>query len=148
MWSPPPLGHVKWNVDTFVSPDLQLSAIGGVLRQDNGCFKCMFSSPIPPIEISCAEILAIFRVIKILSSDNTIKSHPIIVESDSRNVVKWCNENSGGPLNSKFQLNFIRNARCHWMNLTIVHKGRATNMVADSLAKQGLRREDELIAWM
>ena len=39
MWSPPPRGYVKWKVDASVSTDLQLSAIGGVLRQDNGCLN-------------------------------------------------------------------------------------------------------------
>ena len=63
IWNPPPHGHVKWNVDASVSPDLHVSAIGGVLRGSNGCFKCMFSSPIPPIEISYAEILVIYKAI-------------------------------------------------------------------------------------
>lgn len=45
-------------------------------------------------------------------------------------------------------LNFIRNARKKHLCISIIHKGRSANSVADSLAKQGLHRLEELIAWI
>lgn len=77
-----------------------------------------------------------------------LKGMPIIVESDSSNAMQWCNLDSGGPWNMSFQLNFIRHARSSGLNLKIIHKGRRFNFVAYSLAKQGLVRDDELLAWL
>lgn len=108
----------------------------------------MFSSPVPPIEINCAEVLAIYRAIQISSHCDSLKNQAIVVESDSSNAVMWYNADSGGPWNLCFQLNFIRSARKGGQILEIIHKGRATNDVADTLAKQGLRRDAEFLAWL
>lgn len=59
-WEPPPINHLKWIIDASVMASQSGSTIGGILRNNEGKFKCMFSSPIPPIEINCAEILAIY----------------------------------------------------------------------------------------
>ena len=96
-WAPPPAGFFKWNVDASLSVSLSLSAVGGVLRDSNGCFKCLFSSPIPCIEINSAEILAIFRACKISMSSEILKGQNLIIESDSINAVRWCNDEKGGP---------------------------------------------------
>ena len=80
-------------------------------------------------------------------SRECLKNRNIIIESDSKNAVQWCSEKSGGPWNLGFPLNFIRNARRSWLNISIIHKGRETNMVADTMAKQGLSRLDEFLAW-
>ena len=148
IWSPPPAGTYKWNVDASLISSLARSAIGGVLRDSNDIFKCVFSKPIPLIEINSAEVLAIFRASQIALGTDFFKSCNLIIESDSVNAVRWCNEDMGGPWNLNFQLNFIRNARRSWLNLKIIHKGRSSNVVADSLAKQGLTRADEFLAWL
>ncbi|XP_056691767.1 uncharacterized protein [Spinacia oleracea] len=147
-WAPPAENALKWNVDASYHPSSRKSAIGGVLRDSKGNFICVFSSPIPCMEINPAEIYAIHRAIQVsLNCSNTIGNRTISVESDSANAVKWCNEKSGGPWNVHFIINFIRNnAAAH--NIEISHKSRASNMVADCLAKQGLNREDDFIAWM
>lgn len=148
IWSLPSPGFIKWNVDASVTGNQDSSAIGGVLRNDMGIFMCVFSSLIPPMEINSAEIFAIFRAIKISLAFDHLKHSPMIIESDSANVVRWCRENDGRPWNLNFQLNFIRNARKDWMDLVILHKGRSSNMVADALTKQGLTRSDEFLAWL
>lgn len=110
-WEPPPINHLKWIIDASVMASQSGSTIGGILRNNEGKFKCMFSSPIPPIEINCAEILAIYRAIQISLKIENIKNHPILIESNSHNAVRCCNEDWGGPWNMNFQLNFIRSAR-------------------------------------
>ena len=125
-----------------------MSAIGGVLRNNFGHFMCVFSSPVPLIEINSAEILAIYRAIQITMAHENMMKLKLIIESDSLNAVRWCNEDTGGPWNLNFQLNYIRNARNQWLDLSIVHKGRSSNMVADILAKQGLVRDAEFLAWL
>lgn len=148
LWSPPQTNHLKWNVDASVNNALSLSAIGGVLRDARGYFKCVFSCPVPPIEINSAEILAIHRAIQISINNGNIHNHQIEIESDSYNAVKWCNADEGGPWNLAFQLNLIRNARKRWLNISIHHKRRGSNIVADCLAKQGLTRENDFMAWL
>lgn len=106
-WSPPRNATLKWNVDALVSSSQSMSAIGGVLRNHKGVFMCVFSSPIPPIEINSAEVLAIFRAIQISMRYENIRSNHLEIESDSMNAVRWCNEDKGGPWNLNFQLNFI-----------------------------------------
>lgn len=147
-WSPPPSNHLQWNVDASFKPGLEHAAVGGVLRDENGCFVCLFSSPIPRLEINSAEIYAIFRALKISLSSDRIKAQHLIIVSDSANAVRWCNQDEGGPWNLNFMINYIRNARKAWLALTIIHKGRETNGVADTLAKQGLSRSDEFLAWL
>lgn len=147
-WAPPPSNSYKWNVDASVSSTQAMSAIGGVLRNNHGHFLCLFSSPIPPIEINSAEVLAIFRATQISMSYDHLRNSTLIIESDSFNAIEWCNAELGGPWNLNFQLNFIRNARRQWLNISIIHKGRSSNVVADSLAKQGLVRDAEFLAWL
>lgn len=148
IWSPPSHSTLKWNVDASLKIHESKSAIGGVLRDHHGKFLCLFSSPIPYMEINHGEILAIHRAIKIsLTLDWCTHSH-LIVESDSKNAVKWCNGENGGPWNLTFIINFIRHAMTTRGGIEVVYKGRETNMVADSMAKQGLTRRDEFIAWL
>ncbi|XP_057250157.1 uncharacterized protein LOC130591223 [Beta vulgaris subsp. vulgaris] len=65
LWRPPPQTALKWNIDASFDPSCNLSAVGGVLRDDSGSFICLFSCPIPPLEINSAEVYAIFRAIKL-----------------------------------------------------------------------------------
>ena len=145
--APPPCDTIMWNVDASFKPHLNHAAVGGVLRNSLGNFICLFSSPIPLLEINSAEVFAIFRATQISINSERIKNNSITIVSDSCNAVQWCNLDKGGPWNLNFMLNYIRNARKQWLSLSIVHKGRETNGVAHSLAKQGLSRKDEFLAW-
>lgn len=72
----------------------------------------------------------------------------IIIESNSKNAVKWCTEDDGGPWKVGFAPNFIRTARRKWPSMEISYRGRASNMTADTLAKQGVHRSLEFTAWL
>lgn len=147
-WCPPQHQEIKWNVDASYEPRCNLSAIGGVLRSEGGAFMCLFSCPIPPMEINSAEVYAIYRAIKITSASSMAKNHQIIIESDSQNAVSWCNDLNGGPWNLNSMLNYIRSSSHLGLKVSITHKGRASNIVADALAKQGLRRDADFVAWL
>ncbi|XP_010673874.1 uncharacterized protein LOC104890179 [Beta vulgaris subsp. vulgaris] len=122
LWSPPPIETLQWNVDASYKSHHDHAAVGGVLRNSMGNFVCLFSSPIPLLEINSAEVFAIFRAIKISINSDRINNHSLIIISDSSNAVQWCNQDSGGPWNLSFMLNFIRNARKQWLSLSIIHK--------------------------
>ncbi|XP_048502690.1 uncharacterized protein LOC125498510 [Beta vulgaris subsp. vulgaris] len=147
-WSPPDPSCYKWNVDASLKLSCSKSAIRGVLRDCHGRFLCLFSSPIPFMEINHAEMFAIQRAIKLSSSIGCLSGAKMMVESDSLNAVSWCNGNADGPWNLNFVINFIRNAmRCD-SGIEITYKSRESNVVADLLAKQGLSRADEFVAWL
>ena len=148
-WAPLEPGYLKWNVDASFNPLLNRSAIGGVLRNSKGEFLCMFSTPLPPMEINNAEVNAIFRAFQIsTASPNRIKMEHIMIESDSLNAVKWCTASEGRPWNLNFHLNFIRNVQLRFPSMAITHHPRSSNHVADALAKQGLHRQSEFLAWI
>lgn len=90
----------------------------GVLRDHLSNFVCVFSSPVPAIEINSAEVLAIHWAIKLTLSCNWFNPSLVIVESDSSNAVRWCLDENGGPWN----LNFILNAMKSEPNFLIQHK--------------------------
>ena len=147
-WIPPPTSKLKWNVDASLGELGTRVAIGGVLRDSNGHFKCLFSSPIPVMDINHAEVLAIHRALKIFTASQHNGNKDLIIESDSMNAVKWCLGEKEGPWNLAFRINFIRNILLASNGITLIYKGRETNYVADSLAKQGLTRLDEFVAWL
>ncbi|XP_056690105.1 uncharacterized protein [Spinacia oleracea] len=109
-WLPPPISSLKWNVDASINPSEIKASIGGVLRNHQGNFICVFSSPMPFVEINHAEILAIHRAIKIFMAYDHLRQSRLLVESDSINAVKWCNNEKEGPWNLNFIINFIRSA--------------------------------------
>ena len=150
MWSPPPIHAMKWNVDASFHPSCHHAAIGGVLRDHLGRFVCVFSSPIPLMEINMAEVHAIHRALKLTLGCSRFEPSHLIIESDSINAVRWCMEGKAGPWNLNFTLNFIKNALRSSPNLSIsiIHKKRESNVIADAFAKQGLRRSDEFVAWL
>lgn len=110
-WSPPPSGYIKWNVDASYDHSLPHAAVRGVLRSSEGHFMCVFSSPIPLMEINVAEVFTMFRALKITRSCEGIDKSKFIIESGSANAVRWCNADSGGPWNINFPLNIIRNCK-------------------------------------
>lgn len=148
MWSPPPHSCLKWNVDASLNLSLQKSAIGGVLRDHGDKFICIFSSPIPYVEINHAEVLAIHCAIKLFRAHEVLCSQRLVIESDSANTVKWCTGNSKGPWNLTFIISYIRQNLKMENGIDIIHKKRDSNVVADTLAKQGLARMDDFIAWL
>lgn len=70
LWSPPSQSCVEWNVNASLNTSLQKSATGRVLRDHDGKLICIFSSPIPCVEINHAEVLAVHRAIKLLRRMN------------------------------------------------------------------------------
>lgn len=106
---------------------------------------CLFSSPIPPMEINMVEVYAIHCAIALTINCSRLNCQELIIESDSSNAVKWCTTDTGGPCNVQFIVNYIRNAAKHELAISITHKGRSSDVVADGLARQGLRRLDGFV---
>lgn len=72
----------------------------------------------------------------------------IIFESDSISAVQWCNAEARGTWNVQFALNKIRDFIRRYPATKIIHRCRESNGVADAMAKQGLERRIDFVAWV
>lgn len=137
-WEAPEKGYLKWNVDASIQGEEGRGGIGGVPRDWEGNFRCLFSMPIGRNDINTAEVLAIQKAIEVSKMKEWVNHLNMIIESDSQNAVTWCNTDEGRPWNVSFALNQIRSWRRGTMGVEIRHQGRETNGVADTMAKQGV----------
>ncbi|KAL4346749.1 hypothetical protein GQ457_17G015740 [Hibiscus cannabinus] len=88
VWTPPPCGFLKFNVDGACSKE-GLCGVGGVLRDPPGSILLEFSQSIGAGSVLLAEILAIKIVVERFVNSPWVKRWRLIVESDSKSVVEW-----------------------------------------------------------
>lgn len=66
-WSPPPLGVLKFNVDGATRGKPGPTAIGGILRNNNGEVLFRFSKNVGVCDSNEAEVLAILEALRCVS---------------------------------------------------------------------------------
>ncbi|XP_038685806.1 uncharacterized protein LOC119985586 [Tripterygium wilfordii] len=143
-WSAPPTGCLKWNTDGS-SLDYS-SGVGGVLRDCNGNFLCIFSGPASNLDSNSAELRAIRFALEFSVKFGLKEKGNILVESDSLNVVNWLQKEIDSPWSKAQDFNAIANLSSQLSSITYNHVCREANSVADSLAKQGALRSDMFVA--
>ena len=67
-------------------------------------------------------------------------------ESDSLNAISWVSSSTTFPCYLQFYVNEIR-ALSSMIQVVFQHVGRSANGFADSLAKQGVDRSSDLVAF-
>jgi len=87
-WVPPSDPRIKWNVDGSSLGKPGEASIGGVLRNSNRDFLCIFSYHIGLEVSNMAKINAIAKALEILVSKGLLMIQPC-VESDSNNTLAW-----------------------------------------------------------
>ena len=92
-WSPPPNGVLKFNVDGASRGKPGPTGIGGVLRNNKGEVLLMFSKH-GVCDSNEAEVLAVLEGIRLFSRRY---GGPVVVESDSSNVVAWVSKPKANP---------------------------------------------------
>lgn len=105
-------------------------------------------NPISFMEINNAEVLAIHKAPKISYECERTRNMKLIIESDYKNVVNWCNSENNGPWNFNFKLNYIRQSVISGIVSSILHKGRGCNGVTNAMSKRGLQISDGFLAWL
>ncbi|EOY00030.1 Uncharacterized protein TCM_009396 [Theobroma cacao] len=78
--------------DVFFDPSvgcLGLASIDGIMRNESGDVKIVFSKPIGKVDSSQAEIMAVNEAIFIFATSKWKGSHMLIIESDASNVMYW-----------------------------------------------------------
>lgn len=148
LWSPPPFSALKWNTDGSAFGKPGPAGIGGVLRNHRGEFLCFFSCPVGSLDSNYAEILALSKALHLSTSNESLLHTSIIFELDSANTVSWVLNSSTRPWKYSNTFNTIQKliSRLHFP--LFVHTPRTANSIADSLAKTGVSRSGDFIAWM
>ncbi|KAK1584572.1 hypothetical protein Q3G72_034127 [Acer saccharum] len=99
------------------------------------------------MERSLAELLAIQKACQLCVSNDSLRRSCINFESDSLEVVGWLKNEDFGNL-SRVEVIYDIRASLRMLNIpTLGFVPRASNSVADSLAKRGVALDGENVVW-
>lgn len=147
IWSPPPIGRFKWNVDGSSLGKPKLSGIGGALRNHQGHLLGIFSLPVGTLDSNIAELRAVVKAIELSASKCFLHHKHIIIESDSANVISWMHNPHNRPWMHSDLFSTVQKLTRLFGSITFSHVYRESNSLADCMAKQGVRRSSDFIAW-
>ena len=88
------------------------------------------------------------RLLLLLTVVGENKKRYIIIESDSMNAILWANFYLLVPWRMKLISNQIEKLKSMVKGVSFVHIFREANFAADSLAKAGISRSLDLVAWL
>ena len=96
-----------------------------------------------------SELFTIRKALQILSLKVELHNVNVIIESDSSNAVSWVsNSEVNYPWEFHYVQSLIDNLKATLHNVSFVHTMRENNFMADTLAKQGVYRDCDFIAWL
>ncbi|KAK2648310.1 hypothetical protein Ddye_015799 [Dipteronia dyeriana] len=120
-WIPPPSDVLKFK---------------GMVLQGNPRVK---------LDVITADILANARACELCISQMELTSRSIVINSDSRDVVSWINNEDLGNINFSHLINDIGNILLRLGKTTDEFRSRASNSLANTLAKQGSAGEGDVL---
>ena len=139
-WECPTMGFMKFNVDGASRGKPGHAGIGGLLRDDKGKVWMEFSKSIGISESNEAEICAIREAILMFCASRWVATHGLIIESDSKNAVKWIECPEEVPWRLRKWVSHIGLLLKNCSSYRVVHVFREANREADKLAKEGVDR--------
>lgn len=80
---------LKWNVDAFANDNLGLSRFGGVMRNHEGEFLCIFYCFTGNINSNKANVLLVQKALFFSIYYNYASSNQWVEKSNSYNVIIW-----------------------------------------------------------
>ncbi|KAK3221456.1 hypothetical protein Dsin_008481 [Dipteronia sinensis] len=135
-WIPPLHDVLKFNVDGSARGSPGQAGIEGVLRDQDGNVLRSLSTNIGWQDAITAEIRAIDRACELCASKTELMGKRIIISSDSMTVVSWINSCDLGNINHTHFIYKIRRVLFDMGQVSVEYSSRATNFLADSLAKK------------
>ena len=100
------------------------------------------------LDSNIAELRVIVKAIKLSVSNYLLHHHHLIIESDYVNVIRWMNNPLSRPYKHHNLFSFVNRLKAYFGSITFSHIFRESNCMADYLAKQGVRRSSEFVAWL
>ncbi|XVF83529.1 hypothetical protein PTKIN_Ptkin16aG0496200 [Pterospermum kingtungense] len=147
-WMRPEVCCFKFNVDDSARGKPGPTGIGRVMRDHEEVVKIRFSKPIGIADCNLAELLVIREAYILFTASQWSHSHKLVIESDSSNVVKWVSYPSIAPWAMRRFFNQIEALKSGVQNWRVIHVNRERNFMANTLAKEAVLREDELIEFL
>ncbi|EOY19578.1 Uncharacterized protein TCM_044721 [Theobroma cacao] len=136
---------IKFNVDRAARGCPGLAEIRKALRDNNGYVIILFSKPLRVVNSNVVVITAIIKAFILFTTCPWAYSHELIVELDSSNVVKWCNDSSFATWRIRSTLNFINSLKHKILKWSVMHVPRSLNQLADCLAQEGVDRSIDIL---
>ncbi|XP_017976498.1 PREDICTED: uncharacterized protein LOC18599364 [Theobroma cacao] len=136
---------IKFNVDGAANGGSGEAGIGGLLRNEKGEVLIKFSKAIGRGDLNLAEYLSIREAFILFSSSIWAHNHSFVIESDSRNAIRWINDPSKTPWRLRKWMLHIEVLKKRATDWKIRHTLREGNREADLLAKEGVGREIDLV---
>ncbi|KAK1588519.1 hypothetical protein Q3G72_024303 [Acer saccharum] len=120
-----------------------LAGIGGVLRDSNGKILGLFSLHLGLLDAISAEVHAILKACVLCVQTPELRMNSVVIVSDSRQAVYWVD--GGGIINSNCvqAICEIKRLLALLGNTMVLYIPRASNTLADILAKKGSGTEAE-----
>ncbi|XVF28382.1 hypothetical protein REPUB_Repub15cG0024800 [Reevesia pubescens] len=144
-WELPPPGSLKFNIDRASRGKPGPARIGGVLRENKGTVKMIFSKSIGVADSNLAELLDLREAIVLFATSRWVTSHGLRLESDNKNAVNWILSPASTPWRMKkytVQIEALKKDLICW-DISYVQK--EFNDLADGFAKSGVEREADLL---
>ncbi|OMO83173.1 hypothetical protein COLO4_22651 [Corchorus olitorius] len=135
----------QFNVDGSARGQPGEAGIGGILRDDSGNTKLVFSKFIGIADSNMAELLAIKEAFLIFVASEWSTNTELIIESDSLNATKWVNEPNSVPWIHRQILFQIKGLKKKIKNWSVVHVFREMYGIADTLAKSRVYRRSDIL---
>jgi ribonuclease HI len=142
------INSLKWNVDGSSLGKPGPSGIGGVLRNHHGHLLGMFSVPVGILDSNIAELRAIVKAIELSASNCLFHHQHLIIESDSVNAISWMNKPHNRPWKHHNLFSSVNRLKAYFGSITFSHIFRESNCMADCMAKQGVQRSSDFVAWL
>ena len=136
---------MKFNVNGSVKGKPGPSRIGGVLRDELGVVKGIFSKAVGVMDSNQVELLVILKALLVSVESNFFTSLSLIIESDSSNAVSWVTCALDVPWRLKTIFNKINVVKRKFQKIMFHKIPREANFITDGLTKLGVDRERALL---
>ncbi|KAF2296629.1 hypothetical protein GH714_000713 [Hevea brasiliensis] len=127
-----------------------VGAIGGMLHDSCGVFVCLLSCRAGIVDSNTAELMAIHKAIELCFSLPTIcfSALKIYIESYSKFALSWVKHPESAPWHLSSVINSMYKNIKALPPVVLHHTLGEGNPAADSLAKHGLSKLEDLVAFM
>ncbi|KAK9032311.1 hypothetical protein V6N11_056582 [Hibiscus sabdariffa] len=137
-WCPPISGCFKFNISRAYRD--HKAGCSGILRNEEGTLRALFSGPIEGSCIDFAKLVSIKATLELFLEANWSGVAGLFCEVDSHSVLNWLNVPAQHLVSIDLLVKKISNVQFCYVN-------RSNNRLAEGLTKDGVSRATFFKAW-